>query len=429
VQNSLQNQVLAHRARFEKAYRIIRPDNGQERWVYALGELGYTAEGQPVEMIGTIQDITERKHAEIALQESLSRLQATLESTADGILVVDRSGRITSYNRRFVELWRLPENVLATKADEAALAFVLQQLKNPEAFLAKVRELYARPEADSFDLLEFNDGRVFERYSRPQLVESRAMGRVWSFRDVTDRKRNEEELQRKNEELERFTYTVSHDLKSPLITIKGFTGALQQDLAAGRHERLEGDLQRIADATDKMTELLNDLLELSRIGRIMNPPSDVALEELIREVLELLAGPLRERGVEVALHPHLPVVRGDRRRLLEVFQNLIENAVRFMGDQPRPRIEIGLRDVGAERVFFVRDNGIGIEPRYQETVFGLFNKLDARTSGTGIGLALVRRIIAVHGGRIWVESRGQGQGSSFCFTLPPMTPPRMAERL
>ena len=225
-------------------------------------------------------------------------------------------------------------------------------------------------------------------------------------------------MQDKNAELERFTYTVSHDLKSPLITIKGFAGALLHDVIAGRYQRLESDLRRITDAADKMGGLLGNLLELSRIGRIMNPPSDVNLAELTQEVVGLLAGTITEHKVEVVIRPDLPMVYGDQRRLAQVLQNLIENAVKFMGNQPNPRIEIGTRKDREEQVIYVQDNGIGVDPHYHETVFGLFNKLDTGAQGTGIGLALVRRIVEIHGGRVWVESQGKGFGATFCFTLP-----------
>jgi PAS domain S-box-containing protein len=139
-------------------------------------------------------DITARLAAELEVRETLSLLTATLESTADGILVVDSAGRFTSFNSRFVELWRMPEPILAARDDAAAVSFVVAQLAEPEAFKAKVRELYASPEAESFDVIEFTDGRVFERFSRPQRVDGAIVGRVWSFRDVTDSKRTEEEL-------------------------------------------------------------------------------------------------------------------------------------------------------------------------------------------------------------------------------------------
>ncbi len=227
------------------------------------------------------------------------------------------------------------------------------------------------------------------------------------------------ELESKNAELERFTYTVSHDLKSPLITIKGFLGFLEQDAANGDAQRLATDILRIADATDKMQRLLNELLELSRIGRLMNPPQLIPFGELVREALELVQGSIQAGEVEILVEQGLPEVHGDRARLVEVLQNLLDNAVKFMGPQQGPRVEIGLRgqDESGKPVFFVRDNGIGIAAQFHERIFGLFNKLDSQTEGTGIGLSLVKRIIEVHGGRIWVESE-PGKGTTFLFTLP-----------
>ena len=245
-------------------------------------------------------------------------------------------------------------------------------------------------------------------------------------RDITERKHAEAEreafvaeLEAKNAELERFTYTVSHDLKSPLVTIKGFLGLLETDAARGDTERMRVDMEHIAAAADKMQRLLAELLELSRIGRQVNAPEEIPLRDLVHEAQKQVAGQLDERRVVVELASDLPMVFGDRVRLLEVFQNLIENAVKYMGDQPTPRIEIGAEQQNGAVQCFVRDNGIGIEPRHQEKVFGLFERLDSKTEGTGIGLALVKRIVEIHGGHIWIESRGTGHGSTFHFTLPP----------
>ena len=225
------------------------------------------------------------------------------------------------------------------------------------------------------------------------------------------------ELHERNDELTRFTYAVSHDLKSPLVTVKTFLGYLEADIKKQDAAGMAKDLGYIHGATDKMSHLLDELLNLARVGRMMNTPVGVLLHEVVREALSLAAGRISERGVEVVVTRERVTIFGDRGRLVEVFLNLVDNAVKFMGGQPRPRVEIGFETRGAETAFFVRDNGIGIDRRHQHKVFGLFEKLDPGTEGTGIGLALVRRIVEVQGGRIWLESDGLGLGAAFLFTL------------
>jgi signal transduction histidine kinase len=205
-----------------------------------------------------------------------------------------------------------------------------------------------------------------------------------------------------------------------LITIGGFIGLLEEDARSGNTVKFNKDLERIKDAKDKMYRLLNELLELSRIGRIMNAPTDIPFGQIVDEAIALTRGRLLHGHVEVAKTRDLPIVHGDRQRLVEVMQNLIDNGAKFIGDQADPHIEIGVRKENGEAVFFVKDNGIGIDQSFHEKIFGLFDKLDAKSDGTGIGLALVKRIIEVHGGHIWVESEGKGKGSTFCFTLPIM---------
>jgi len=229
------------------------------------------------------------------------------------------------------------------------------------------------------------------------------------------------ELKAKNEELQNFTYTVSHDLKSPLVTISGFLGYLEQDAIKGDIVRVQRDAQRINEAVSKMQRLLSELLELSRIGRLMNPPEDVSFGEIVQEALNAVAGQLEAQQVEVKIEANFPIVHGDHVRLVEVVQNLVDNATKFTGDQPKPIIEIGVKTESGKFVFFVSDNGVGIEPEYHERVFGLFNKLDPNTHGTGIGLALVKRIVEIHGGKIWIESDGHGHGTTFYFTLSDLT--------
>ena len=231
------------------------------------------------------------------------------------------------------------------------------------------------------------------------------------------------ELGQRNTELEQFTYTVSHDLKTPLVTIQGFLGYVEEHALGGDLESLKSDSQRIKDAAGRMQLLLDELLELARIGHQMNPPVDVPFNAIVEEALSVVESQIMNRGVTVHVQEDLPAVHGDKIRLAEVVQNLVDNAIKFMGSQPDPCIEIGMevRHEVDSAVFFVRDNGIGILPQYQDRIFGLFNKLNAKTEGTGVGLALVKRIVEYHGGRIWVESEGQNQGSTFCFTLASKT--------
>ena len=227
-----------------------------------------------------------------------------------------------------------------------------------------------------------------------------------------------EKLAATNAELERFMYTAFHDLRAPLVTIKGFLGMLKSDLQSQRQDRIEKDFERIAGAADKLDRLLNDLLELSRIERVRNPLEEIDLCQLAQEVLEGLDGRIHSGQVTVNISPDLPTVYGDRVRIREVLLNLVDNAEKYTRGRPTPEIKIGTRSDDGERVIFVQDNGPGIDPRYHTRIFNLFEKLDPTLEGTGLGLALTKRIVEIHGGRIWVESTGQDQGSTFCFTLP-----------
>jgi PAS domain S-box-containing protein len=369
------------------------------------------------------QDITERKMIEEELRRSEVRYRRLFESAKDGILILDRdTGEIMDFNP-FIEVLTgySKEELLGRHLSD--IGFIRDQIPSRLTFEDLQKHEYIRYE----DLpLEKKDGQQIEVefISNIYPIDHTSVIQC-NIRDITDRKKAEHlreelirELEQKNSELERFTYTVSHDLKSPLITIKGFLGVLEEDALNGDNAHLKSDIARISSATDKMQALLGDLLTLSRIGRIANPAETVSFETLAREAVEQVAGGIRDKGVMVTIQPDLPPVNVDRVRIREVLVNLIENAIKFMGDQQHPAIMIGMRREGAQPAFYVQDNGIGIEPQYAKKIFILFEKLDVRTEGTGIGLALVKRIIEFHGGRIWVESAGPGTGSTFWFTLP-----------
>jgi len=362
--------------------------------------------------------------SEASLQESEALYQSLVEVMPMRVCRKDLEGRFTFVNKRYCDGFELPASEILGKTD-----FDL----HPKELAEKYRkdDLAVITNGQTMEIVEEHqpiDGeRSFVQVFKSPVYDAQGKtnGIQTVFWDITERIQAEAErgkliaeLESRNAELERFTYTVSHDLKSPLITIGGFLGYLEEDAVAGDTEKLRGDIQRINNATSKMKNMLDELLELSRIGRLINPPENISFEEIVYDALERLEGQLSEGNVKVEVSKNLPVVYGDRARLVEVVQNLVDNSVKFMGNQQQPQIEIGVHKQDDEFVFFVKDNGIGIDSKYHDKIFELFDKLNPRSEGTGIGLALVKRIVNVHEGKIWVESPKNGSGATFYFTLP-----------
>jgi PAS domain S-box-containing protein len=397
------------------SYEFVN-ERGETRITVSFYEL--IESGSEPAILSMYYDVTGQVNAQKAQEQSEARMRALLEAIPDMIFEMDREGTILQYMpSSTIRPLRPPEEFLGRKISQVMPPVVADQ-----TMFAIQRALESGlMQAFEYQLPEFDQ----ESYYEATLVRNDERTVIAMVRDVTARKwaaterdRLIDELERKNAELEQFTYTVSHDLKSPLITIKGFLGLVREDVEAGDRERLEKDIRRIGGAAEKMQALLGDLLELSRVGRLINDPEAVSFNDLVHETIELLHGRIAQNNIQVRVEEDLPLVNVDRRRVIEVLQNLIENAAKFMEDQPNPRISIGQAgEHDGMPVLFVQDNGVGIAPEYHERIFGLFNKLDARTEGTGIGLALVKRIIEFHGGRIWVESEPE-KGSTFFFTLP-----------
>ncbi|MDD1693477.1 MAG: response regulator [Methanoregula sp.] len=305
--------------------------------------------------------------------------------------------------------------------------FIVKPQK-PEILINEVRDVLdeslrkktispSRPLGDEMEILRQYNEVLFRKLEK-KVVQLEAQ--------IAERKTAQEqreavirELEEKNAELARFTHTVSHELRSPLITIRGFSGLLEEDVSkGGKGPELKDHVHRIAAAVDTMDAMLADLLRLSQAGRSIRLQEPAGFGIIAREAADLLAQPLEDHGVRVVIAPDLPLVKVDRVRIREVMVNLIGNAIKFLGNQKDPLIRIGVDITGETPVFFVQDNGMGIEPRYLERIFNLFEKLNAAIPGTGVGLAIAKRIIEAHGGKIWAESEGAGKGAAFRFTLP-----------
>ena len=369
-----------------------------------------------------LQEVAEHKKAEEKLSELLSLHKATLEATADGILVVDMEGNVVSHNRKFLQMWHIPEPLAEERDDDKLLAFVLDQLSNPEGFIAEVKRLYSRPEESSGDTLKFKDGRVFERFSQPQKIGERIIGRVWSFHDVTEREISErkkakliKEAESINRELEDFAYIVSHDLKAPLRGIKTLVDWISTDYADKLDREGKEQMDLLTSRVGRMHNLIDGILQYSRIGRMKEERVRVDLNKHVLEIIDMIAPP---ENIAVTIENKLPIVECEQTRICRVFQNLLSNAVKYM-DKPQGWIKIGCVEENGYWKFGITDNGPGIEEKHYHKIFQMFQTLSARDDfeSTGVGLTLVKKIVELYGGKIWVESK-VGQGSTFFFTLP-----------
>lgn len=225
-------------------------------------------------------------------------------------------------------------------------------------------------------------------------------------------------LERRASELEGFTRTVAHEIRGPLVTVKGFVRLARTDLNAGDLERLSTDLARVEEAVDMLGELLDDLLELASSGTPVRVPRELALREVTDEAMGRLAGIVEEARASVVVADEMPHVMGDRTRLVIAFQNLLENALKFSAGAGEPVVTIGARSEGDDVVAYFSDNGVGISRGDVDRIFDVFERLDVDVPGSGVGLPLVRRIVEAHGGRVWAESDGPGKGATFYLTLP-----------
>lgn len=426
---------------------------GDEIWVRVVGQ-PLSSRGRMTRVVGNLFDISWRKTAELALRASERRLQAILDYAPALIAICDQRGRVVVANQQFERLAAGPLRpgyslFEGSPNQQVADSWHTSQatLKTGEALICEethehrdgtlhtyLTTRFSLCKEDCEEIRKDQDGALRTNLANrfPLCKEDCgdfSIGMIAT--DISDRKQGEIEreqllarLEKKNAELERFTYTVSHDLRAPLVTILGFLELLSRDLADGDLASVAEDASNIRQAATQMRELLNALLELSKAGRATGPFEKVALNRVVEDALLMLDGSIRGEDVRVRVAADLPEVAGDVVRLRQAMQNLIENALKFRCDAGA-EIVIDWKPFSAEHVVVsVKDNGQGVAVDNLEKIFNLFEHGASRAAGTGIGLALVLRIMELHGGLVWASSKGLGQGCciNLLFPIPAQAP-------
>ena len=408
---------------------------GLDRKVHCDSEMFWRADGSsfPVEywsypirqddkvigLVVSFVDITERKKANEALRDSEERFKRMVNEAPLGIAIVD------SLNAKFYLVNPAMARITGRSMDE------LKQID----WVSITHPDDIQPDKDN--MMAMNAGEIpgfqmEKRYLRADgqyswvnitvasmdVVDKAKPRHLLMVDDITERKQAQLVLKQKNQELEQFVYSVSHDLKSPLVTVRSFAGILRQDLLNADKPQINENLNYINKAADKMQQLLDALLQYSRIGRIDTSPQTLSVGQSVEDCLRVLAGILQQYEIQVSVNELPQQLHGSPLHFERIWQNLIENAVKYRGNQAQPHIEIGAMQQGQDVVFYVRDNGMGIAPEHCERIFNIFTQLNSGCEGSGLGLALVKKIVSIYQGRIWVESAGKGKGSCFMFTLP-----------
>jgi PAS domain S-box-containing protein len=367
-----------------------------------------------------------RKQAERALRESEERFRRIVEGSEAGYCFIDREGKYKDVNKAWLRM-----HGYASRDEVIGKHFSLTTTPEDMAKAQKDFESLISgesiPAGESTRLCK-NGSVEYHTFSANPLIQGGRVVGVEAFViDITQRKAAEEKLRRMNEELKNFAYVVSHDLKTPIVYIQGFSELLLEGYKNRLDEKGQTCLERIQASAHRMEMLVSDLLALSRVGRVVSAFSDCPCEDIVASVVSGIQERLRKTGTELVVAENLPVICCDKERICQVFENLTVNAIKFMGDNKNKKIEIGFEEAKDRPdfyKFYVRDNGIGIDPKHHLKIFERFHRLREieDQEGTGLGLSIVERIVNNHGGRVWVESE-KGKGATFYFTLPKASQP------
>lgn len=397
--------------------------SGEERLIAWNNTLLYDLEGKPVGTMSIGEDVTERRQAEEELLESQERYRSTIDALNSIIHVIDQDLRLVLFNRAMQDIIKqigISEDLIGKNIFEA-FAFLPDKVRREYKQVLETGQALTTEEATQVG--------QHKRWTETRKIPVRdPTGRVFRvitiIHDITEHKRIEEQLQqyaadlqRSNRELEQFAYVASHDLQEPLRMVNNYLHLLEQEHGDQLSAEANEFIRYATDGASRMQEMIKALLAYSRVGAGDRALEPVDCESILGETLLDLHIAIEESGA-VVTHDPLPTVMADGAQLSQVFQNLIENAIKFQSEKP-PWVHIWAEELEDEWLFAVRDNGIGIEPQQRERIFDIFQRLHTQTEypGTGMGLATCKKIVERHDGRIWVESE-LGQGSTFYFTIP-----------
>jgi PAS domain S-box-containing protein len=416
---------------FDCDHRIIRPD-GEVRVVHCRGDVDRDEAGMPTSMIGTCHDITDQEqHSDSAVRSALSLLRATLEATADAILVVNNRQRVVTMNRRFVELWQLSEETVGARDYGRIVDTLARSAADPVGFRRRVDEINAMREAESVDDLRLTDGRVIERSSRPQRLGGEIVGRVWSYADRSEQHRSLEREQAARKAAEdalvardQFLSVASHELRTPItslhINVQALlAGAMSGGTPLGDEDPFGKALRAVERQSRKLTDLINDMLDVTRMreNKLDLFLTDVDLGDAVRHVVERLEANCKRAGCRFVIDAPAAVIgRWDRARIEQVVTNLLSNAIRYAPGTP---IRVAVASKGGVAQLVVEDRGPGIQPDRLDMIFERFVRTTASRNygGLGLGLFIVRAIVTRLGGTVRAENRHEG-GARFVVELP-----------
>jgi len=373
-------------------------------------------------------DLNNRKTAE-EIQNSLALADAIFESIYNGLLVVNKYGVLIKYNSKFAEMWNIPYDLPTHDTNKKLLNTVLSQMADPEEFKAKVLDLYANLKSESFDLIYFKDGRIFERYSKPIYIESEVIGRVWSFQDVSKQKQAEEDLKhsiellrQSNSEKDKFFSIIAHDLRNPFNGFLGFTDILKTDLRKMTLNEIEMIVNNMNNSAHRLFGLLTNLLEwsMAKRGLMEINPEKVNLNEIVQSVLNICNESLTAKDINLRNEISNDILfTADKRKLESILRNLISNAVKFSYRNSEIRIRSEKMDGLA--LIKVYDTGVGIKQADLVKLFKINSDFSLKGTenegGTGLGLVLCSEFVRKNNGSISVDSV-YGKGSIFSLSLP-----------